>query len=165
VRAILTKELILENLQGLSTGELAALCSNLSKACLKQLRTEEAFLFSKLAEYYERSLVSESGHTYADIEKLVRTDLSGRFPEANTIAIGASDRGSQRALVWGEKVTKLLLSLLGRREKLEAGQLALTNVFVCEVCGFIYIGDVVPEICPICKAPSSRISGIAKEAV
>lgn len=28
--------------------------------------------------------------------------------------------------------------------------------FVCSVCGYVYEGEKVPEICPICKAPSDK---------
>ena len=27
------------------------------------------------------------------------------------------------------------------------------NVYVCEICGFAYVGDDAPDICPVCKAP------------
>ena len=34
------------------------------------------------------------------------------------------------------------------------------NVFVCEICGYIHIGDEAPDICPICKVPKFKFSKI-----
>ena len=28
--------------------------------------------------------------------------------------------------------------------------------FVCQVCGYVYVGDSAPEFCPQCKAPASK---------
>ncbi len=30
--------------------------------------------------------------------------------------------------------------------------------YVCQVCGYVYEGDTVPESCPVCKAPSSKFT-------
>ena len=27
--------------------------------------------------------------------------------------------------------------------------------FICKVCGYIYVGDDAPEVCPKCKMPKS----------
>ena len=35
-----------------------------------------------------------------------------------------------------------------------------TNVFVCTICGFIYIGDNPPQLCPVCKVPSWKFEKI-----
>ena len=40
-----------------------------------------------------------------------------------------------------------------------------TNIYVCEICGFVYVGNEPPEICPVCKVPNLKISMIVKEAV
>ena len=29
-----------------------------------------------------------------------------------------------------------------------------TGVYVCTICGFIYIGDKLPDVCPVCKVPN-----------
>ena len=29
--------------------------------------------------------------------------------------------------------------------------------FVCSVCGYVYEGEAAPEVCPRCKAPSSKV--------
>ncbi len=39
---------------------------------------------------------------------------------------------------------------------------AAANVYVCEICGFIYFGGEAPEICPVCKVPRQKIAPIAR---
>lgn len=154
-----------EPLRELSVGELSALCSNLAKGCEKQYRTEEAALFSQLSVYYESRVTKKEPKDFSQLMALIEGELQGDYPDAKETAAANHDRGSLRALVWGEKVSKILVSLLGKFEKQGDAMLNGTNVYVCEICGFVYIGNEPPEICPICKVPSLKISMIAKEAV
>jgi len=158
-------ELQEEPLRELSVGELAALCSNLAKGCEKQYRAEEAELFSKLAAYYESRIPKEDFKDFSSLIALIEQELISEYPAAKDTAAANQDRGSLRALTWGEKVSRILVSLLGKYEKTGDAMLEGTNVYVCEICGFVYIGNEPPEICPICKVPSLKISMIVKEAV
>ena len=142
--------------------ELSVLCSNLSKGCEKQYLTEEAELFNQLADYYIRKSTPASDSQISDLIALIEKDLSSAYDTSNQIVIGASDRGALRALTWGEKVTRILSSLLGRYEKQKESLLENTNIYVCEICGFVYIGDIAPEICPVCKVPSLKIAQIQR---
>lgn len=154
-----------DELYELSFAELRALCSNLSKGCEKQYRPQEAALFAELAEYFKsKSKSTEIAHFDA-LTSLIQQDLSSGYPQANSIAAEQADRGALRALVWGEKVTHILSSLLSRYDKQKDALLENTNVYVCEICGFVYIGDQPPEICPVCKVPNMKIRRIEKEAV
>lgn len=154
-----------ETLRELSVGEMAALCTNLAKGCEKQYRTEEPELFLQLAAYYESRIPQEDPKDYSALIALMEQELKEDYPAAKETATANQDRGSLRALVWGEKVSRILTSLLGKYEKQGDAMLDGTNVYVCEICGFIYIGEEPPEICPVCKVPSLKISKIAKEAV
>ena len=98
------------------------------------------------------------------MSELIQKDIES-YATANSISAVQADRGALRALVWGEKVTRILSSLLSRYEKQKDALLENTNVYVCEICGFVYIGDEPPEICPVCKVPSMKIKKIEKEAV
>ena len=155
----------MEKMRELSYGELGALCSNLAKACTKQFYTEEAQLFTQLAEYYQGHSAPAQGEGFQELAALVERDLKEDYPQAAQLAKAEADRGALRALVWGEKVSKLLKSLLSRYEKQQDALLEKTSVYVCEICGFIYVGDVPPEICPICKVPSFKLQKIQREAV
>jgi rubredoxin len=153
-----------EDLRELSVGELSALCSNLAKGCEKQYRTEEAGLFSELAEYYSSKIEKEDGKQLEDLMDMIQQDLDTGYPAANAVASEQADRGALRALVWGEKVTRILSSILSRYEKQKGALIENTNVFVCEICGFVYIGDEAPEICPVCKVPRLKITQIQRGA-
>ena len=69
-----------------------------------------------------------------------------------------AERGALRAATWGQKVTTSQRALIDRY--LSKGQELLDGkkLFVCEACGFIFLGDSPPPICPTCKAPQSRFS-------
>ena len=49
--------------------------------------------------------------------ELIRQDLSEGYPGLNGAAVAAGDRGTQRICVWGEKVTRMLETLLNRYQK------------------------------------------------
>lgn len=151
-----------DSIRELSFKELSALCSNLSKGCEKQYRSEEADLFQQLAEYYDSKSAAVPEARISDLAALIEEDLNAGFENANRHAAAASDRGALRALTWSEKVTRILYSLLNRYEKQGDALLENTNVYVCEICGFVYIGDEAPEICPVCKVPNLKIVQIQR---
>ena len=152
-----------EPVRELSFGELSALCSNLSKGCEKQYRLAEASLFNQLADYYKQKSTPITNVQLSELMQLIEQDLSNGFERGNQQASAAHDRGALRALTWSEKVTRILSSLLNRYEKQKDSILENTNIYVCEICGFVYIDDGVPDICPVCKVPSLKIAQIPKE--
>lgn len=154
-----------DEMRELSFGEMSALCSNLSKGCSKQYRTQEAELFKQLAEFYHKNTATFDENQLCDIVSLIQQDLKSGYPQANSTASAAGDRGALRALVWGEKVSKILKSLLGKYEKKSDALLEGTRVFVCDICGFVYVGNELPEVCPVCKVPNIKFSEIKKEAI
>ena len=89
-------------------------------------------------------------------------DLKTGYPDSHAVAAAEVDRGAKRALVWGEKVTRILSSLLSRYEKQGDALLEGTRVYVCEICGFVYVGDNPPDICPVCKVPSMKIAEVGR---
>lgn len=150
-------------LRELSIGELSALCSNLAKGCEKQYLKEESALFTQLAEYFKSKTPNMDNPTTDSLLDLVQKDLNEGFVNANAVAGAKSDRGSLRALVWSEKVTRILNSLLTRYEKEGDSFLINTNIYVCETCGFLYVGDAPPALCPVCKVPSWKIIKVERK--
>lgn len=143
-----------DDMQELSPRELSALCTNLSRGCEKQYKMEEATLFSELADYFQASSSEPAQNSgLAQLLALVEKDLVEGLPNAAAVASDLKDRGALRALVWNEKVTRILKSLLTRYSKDGDAMLENTGVFVCSICGFVFIGDTPPDICPVCKAP------------
>lgn len=137
---------------------LPVVLSNLQKASEKQQNYDSAETFAKLSK--DLYLDVNSGD-FAEIKEMVVSDLAD-ISTIHKIAAEAKDRGTLRALTWGGKVAAIQKSLIDRY--LSKGE-ALTegkNLFVCEACGFIFLGGEVPAICPVCKAPSSRFSKVGR---
>lgn len=143
-----------EELKELSAGELSAVCSNLARGCEKQYKDREASLFRELADFFAAGTAPEPDADLDGLIALIRQDLEEGYPALNTAAVEASDRGTQRICVWGEKVTRMLDSLLTRYRTEGESFLQNTQVWVCTVCGFVYVGQTPPEICPVCKVPA-----------
>ena len=146
-----------EKLKELSAAEISAICSSLAKGCEKQRLNSEMEAFYKLADYFKSKAESQQGRIFTDISKMIDDDINKGYPAANTTAKAAGDRGALRSLVWSEKVSLMGKALLLRFEKEGDAMLANTKIFVCDVCGFIFLGDAPPDICPVCKVPNYRI--------
>ena len=72
--------------------------------------------------------------------------------------------GAARICVWGEKVTRMLSSLVNRYLNEGEAMLADTDIWVCTVCGFVYIGETPRELCPVCKVPPYKFEKIEGRA-
>ncbi|WP_394354635.1 rubredoxin-like domain-containing protein [Paratissierella segnis] len=140
--------------------EVSALCTNLARGCEKQYKPEEEAIFKELSEYFKTASAPAKDPDYNQLIALVEKDLEEGFPNANSAASNAKDRGALRALVWSEKVTRIQKSILARYEKEGDKILENTGIYVCTICGFIYIGDTLPEICPVCKVPNWKFEKI-----
>lgn len=150
-----------DTMRALSSLEMSAVFSNLSKGCEKQYRDEEAQLFGKLADYYAGLAEKAAAGDLPGLSDKVKKDL-GQYADAGQTAQKAADRGALRALVWSEKVTKILSGMIPRYEKNGEALLADTHIYVCDICGFVYIGKNPPEICPVCKVPSLKIKPVQR---
>ena len=67
-----------------------------------------------------------------------------------------------RNLVWSEKVTRMLQSLLKRYETEGEKMLQNTGVYVCTICGFVFVGDAPPDLCPVCKVQSQKFEKVER---
>lgn len=149
-----------EDMQQLSAGELSALCSNLARGCEKQYKEEEAALFRQIADYFAAATPPVSDAGIDRLADLLQADLPQGYPAVSGSAQAAGDRGTQRVCVWGEKVTAILYSLLDRYRKEGPGFLRGTQIWVCSVCGFTYVGQTPPELCPVCKVPAWKFEKV-----
>ncbi len=146
--------------EDLSAGQLAALFSNLARGCEKQYKGPEAALFYRLAGYFEAVSPPAADMDMDRLEALLQEDLQKGYPALAAAAEATGDRGTRRICTWGDKVTRMLDSLLN--QYLDEGEdfLKDTDVWVCSVCGFIYVGDSAPDLCPVCKVPSWKFDKI-----
>ena len=151
-----------EDLRQLTSGELSALCSSLAKSCEKQYLTEEMSLFYQLADYFQAKRTPEKEAQLAAIGTVLNEDLNKHYPFAVETSKNIQDRGALRVLGWSEKVSNILLSLLDRYKTQGDSLLERTQIFVCDICGFVFVGESAPDICPICKVPKLKIHPVAR---
>ena len=144
-----------EDLRNLSSLELSLICSNLARGCEKQYLEKERQLFQELATYYEEKDSSKEG-TLNDVKQIVGQDLKQQ-EQAMNVADHHQDRGAKRVLTWAGKSTNIMNMILDNYEKNGIDYLKNTKIWVCDICGFVYIGDVPPTVCPICKVPNFKI--------
>lgn len=149
-----------DDMKELSPLEMSALCTNLARGCEKQYKPEESALFTELAQYFKSASAPAEDPSFDKLLKLIESDLNEDLPNANAIASDKKDRGALRALTWTEKVTRMLNSILARYEKEGESMLNNTGVYVCTICGFIYIGDSLPDVCPVCKVPNWKFDEV-----
>ena len=152
-----------EDLEKLSAGQLAALCSNLARGCEKQYKQEEADLFKQLADYFTAVVPAVNDASVEKLAKELQTDANN-YAAVRATADANADRGAARVCVWGEKVTRMLSSLVNRYLNEGEAMLKDTNIWVCTTCGFVYIGDTPPELCPVCKVPDWNFEKIEGSA-
>ena len=144
----------------LSALETAALCSNLARGCEKQYLAEQAEDFRKLADWFAGRETKAEDPSFGRLLALVDADLAENYPAAWAVSRDNGDRGALRSLTWSEKVTRILRSLLSRYADEGEAMLENTGVYVCTICGFVYVGSEPPEICPVCKVPNRKFERI-----
>ena len=140
--------------------ETSALCSNLAKGCEKQYQAEQAAAFKQLADWFTSRSPAGPEPSFERLLDLVNSDLNEKYPAAGAASRQNGDRGALRSLTWGEKVTRILKSILARYAREGDAMLENTGVYVCTVCGFVYIGNDLPEVCPVCKVPAHKFEKI-----
>lgn len=143
----------------ISAGQMAALCSNLARGADKQYKQEISELYAELADYFTRITPAVDDIGVDKLAEMLSKDIEN-YPGARAIADENKDRGAARAIVWGEKVTRMLHSLVEQYQKEGDRMLAGTDIWLCTACGFVYIGDVPPEKCPVCKVPAWKFDKI-----
>ena len=144
----------------LPAGVLAGGLSNLARGSEKQYRAGEAALFGDVADYFSAAAPPAADAGVEALLDLLRADLQQGYPALNAAAQVAGDRGAQRVCVWGEKVTRMLESLVARYLRGGEAFLENTQVWVCTGCGFVYVGQEPPALCPVCKVPAWKFEAV-----
>ncbi|MCL2093117.1 MAG: hypothetical protein FWH12_02880 [Treponema sp.] len=155
----------------LSYEEVSAVCSNLARGCEKQRLNAEKEAFTTLAEYFksQRSCLKDPGQEALRAEspltrasRMLDLDMGSWIPSAKEAAQKQGDRGAQRSIVWSEKVSTMMRSLYRRYAKEGEAMLENTSIYVCQTCGFIYLGDSRPRVCPVCKVPRRMLVSVER---
>ncbi len=126
--------------------------------------TKEADAFRRLAAFFKGEAAPVQEASTAKLLELIEKDLSVGYIYGNAVAGDKRDRGALRCQVWSEKVTRMLQSLLTRYEAQGDKMLQNTDVWVCTICGFVYVGDNAPELCPVCKVPAWKFEKVEGRA-
>ena len=151
------------DMQKLSPGALSILCSNLARGCEKQYKEEEAALFREIADWFAAAAPAAQETGVDALASRMGEDLAA-YLALNAAAVQAGDRGTQRICVWGEKVTAILKTLVERYRREGEAMLRDTDIWVCSVCGFAYVGKEPPRLCPVCKVPAWKFEKIEGRA-
>ena len=144
----------------LSPMEMSIICSNLARGCEKQYMPTESENFKKLAEFFRSKAEPADTPNIEKLLELINNDISVGFPYGNAVAGEQPDRGALRCQVWAEKVTRMLQSLLTRYQAEGEKMLENTGVYVCTICGFVFVGDEPPAMCPVCKVPAWKFEKV-----
>lgn len=135
--------------------------TNLAKACEKQYRTREAELFRKLAGYFDQEPDGKLVASFTGLISDLNADETTFLDSIRNAAAAVADRGALRMATWGGKVNAIQKSAADRYEKKGDELLDGKSVFVCEACGFLFMGEQAPELCPVCKVQAFRFSKVA----
>lgn len=144
-----------EDLRELSDYEISLICSNLARGCEKQYLEEEKDLFRELSKYYE-DLESDKAGSLDDISDMVNSDINN-FNNSMELFSKYDDRGAKRVINWANKSTNIMKVVIDTYKEKGIDYLKNNKIWVCDICGFIYIGDNPPKVCPVCKVPSLKI--------
>ena len=149
----------------LSAMEMSIICSNLARGCEKQYMPAEAEKFASLGEFFRKKAGNaEEKEGFLAIAALLKEDIDKNYPYAHSVADAVGDRGAKRSLVWSEKVTRMLQSILARYEKEGDNMPEHSGVYLCSICGFVYVGEKAPDLCPVCKVPSWKFEKLERRA-
>ena len=95
-----------------------------------------------MIRYYEEKEQIKEG-TLGDITNQVTQDLE-ELKTAMDIADKYQDRGAKRIITWASKTTNIMKVILENYKNKGTDYLKNTKIWVCDICGFVYIGDVPP---------------------
>lgn len=154
-----------ESMLKLSIGQMAALCSNLARGCEKQYKYEAADKYKALADYFSSVAPEVPESEISDIANMIENDLEEKYKTVRNVAgTDPKDRGALRVCVWGEKVSRILKSLIEQYEAEGEAFLENTEIWVCTTCGFVWVGNEAPKLCPVCKVPDWKFEKIEGRA-
>ena len=133
-----------DDLRELSNYEISLICSNLAKASEKQYLEEEKDLFRELSKYYEE-LESDKTGSLDDVINMVSCDIND-YSKAMEVFSKYDDRGAKRVVNWASKSTNIMKVVIDTYKEKGIDYIKNTKIWVCDICGFIYVGDNPPKV-------------------
>ena len=142
------------DLRELSNDEIAYICSNLAKACDKQYLEEEKGLYLELFEYFKSKDINNG--SINNLVEMFNNDAN-LLNDAFNIVNNYDDSGAKRVLTWATKTNNIINSIIKNYSVKGIEYIKNNKTWVCDIWGFVFIGDVPPQVCPICKVPNFKI--------
>ena len=142
------------DLRELCNDEIAYICSNLAKACDKQYLEEEKGLYLELFEYFKSKDINNG--SINNLVEMFNNDAN-LLNDAFNIVNNYDDSGAKRVLTWATKTNNIINSIIKNYSVKGIEYIKNNKIWVCDICGFVFIGDVPPQVCPICKVPNFKI--------
>lgn len=150
-----TNEEVFEEYKELTNEEMAYICSNLAKSCEKQYKEKEQKLYETLFKYYENKIVPKEIEIN-ELCNLYKEEI-GLYDEIKETAKKNNDSGTLRAITWSSKVSAIIRNIITEYQEKGIEYIKENKIWVCTICGFIYIGSNPPTYCPVCKVPNIKI--------
>ena len=116
---------------------------------------EEKDLFRELSRHYEELESAKTG-SLDDVIDMVSSDINS-FSKAMEVFSKYDDRGAKRVVNWASKSTNIMKVIIDTYKEKGIDYIKNTKIWVCDICGFIYVGDNPPKVCPVCRVPSVKI--------
>ena len=150
-----TNEEVFEEYKELTNEEMAYICLNLAKSCEKQYKEKEQKLYETLFKYYENKIVPKEIEIN-ELCNLYKEEI-GLYDEIKEAAKKNNDSGTLRAITWSSKVSAIIRNIITEYQEKGIEYIKENKIWVCTICGFIYIGSNPPTYCPVCKVPNIKI--------
>ena len=150
-----TNEEVFEEYKELTNEEMAYICSNLAKSCEKKYKEKEQKLYETLFKYYENKIMPKEIEIN-ELCNLYKEEI-GLYDEIKETAKKNNDSGTLRAITWSSKVSAIIRNIITEYQEKGIEYIKENKIWVCTICGFIYIGSNPPTYCPVCKVPNIKI--------
>ena len=112
-------------------------------------------MFRELSKHYE-GLEEDKAGNLDDVSDMINSDINN-FSKTMEVFSKYDDRGSKRVVNWANKSTNIMKVVIDTYKEKGIDYIKNTKIWVCDICGFVYIGDIPPKVCPVCKVPSLKI--------
>lgn len=154
---------VADTADGLNAIEKSVVLTELANGCDKQHKLEARDILLELGEQYRTAAKKPVDASFEKLAAAIGAEIDTGYPQVTEVAKKAGDRGALRVLTWGGKGTMSQKAVLDRYLKEGDAMLKGQNIYVCPICGFIYIGTQPPEKCPVCSIPPWRFEVIKEE--
>ena len=111
-------------------------------------------MYLELFEYF-KSNEAKSGEL-SDLGVMFDSDIK-LLNDAFNLANVYEDSGAKRVLTWATKTTNIINTIVKNYNEKGIEYIKNNKIWVCDICGFVFIGDNPPQVCPICKVPNFKI--------